>query len=236
MIPKKIHYIWLGRHKKPSNFKEVFSSWEKFASEYEVKEWNEDNCTEFELPPVFYTFLRLKKYAFASDVLRFYILKKYGGFYSDIDQVLVKPLDDFLDKELVFCKYHSRDDYYGFGLFGVSKNNLFVETMCHFFETDTNYTQGKQFTIINVIGSKVLNSLMKEGLTATILEQEYFHPEIENKWTDHTYAHHLSNTSWVVWYKKILYKLPYYLFLKKIVMSLLPKSIKRKIGFDITYK
>lgn len=237
MIPKKIHYIWLGRNKKPSNFKDVFASWGKFAGDYELKEWNEDTCKEFELPKIFYTFLQLKKYAFASDVLRFYILKKYGGFYIDIDQLLLKKLDDFLDKELVFCKYHSRNDYYGFGLFGACEGNYFIEKMCTFFESDNEYSSGKQFFIINVVGSKMLNELIQnEHLPVTILEQEYFHPEIENKWTDHTYAHHLSNTSWVVWYKKLLYKIPYYSFFKKIIMNVLPKSIKRKIGFDITYK
>ena len=56
----------MGRHKKPSNFGKVSSSWGKFTKGYELKEWNEDNCNEFDLPKVFYTFHTLKKYAFAS--------------------------------------------------------------------------------------------------------------------------------------------------------------------------
>ncbi len=237
MIPKKIHYIWLGKNAKPANFKEVFSSWGTYGEGYEIKEWNEDNCTEFALPPVFYSLLSLKKYAFASDVFRFYILKKYGGFYIDIDQMLLKRLDDFLDNELVFCKYHSREDYYSFGLFGAEANNPFIQSMCTFFEEDEKYNDTRQFTIINVLGSKMLNAMIEKNkqFSVRILDQEYFHPEIENKWTDHTYAHHLANTSWVVWYKRLLYKVPYYTKIKKIVFALLPKALRRKIGFDITY-
>ena len=151
--------------------------------------------------------------------------------------MLLHPLDDFLPQTLVFCKYHTKNDYYSFGLFGTEKDNSFINAMCYFFEHDVAYSEAKRFTIINVIGSKVLNSLIKDdvGYPVCILEQEYFHPEIQDKWTDHSYAYHLSNTSWVVWYKRILYKMPYYSYFKKIFIKILPRSIKSKLGFDITY-
>lgn len=92
-IPKIIHYIWLGNNKKPKSFDIAINSWQTFAKDWNIIRWSEDNIGEFVLPEIFYKFLKAKKYAFASDVLRFYILQKYGGFYMDIDQILIKDIN-----------------------------------------------------------------------------------------------------------------------------------------------
>ena len=43
MIPKKIHYIWLGGKPK-SNFSNIcINSWYEKLNDYEIIEWNEDN-------------------------------------------------------------------------------------------------------------------------------------------------------------------------------------------------
>lgn len=43
MIPKKIHYCWLGRGKKPKLAKKCIARWKKYCPDYEIIEWNEDN-------------------------------------------------------------------------------------------------------------------------------------------------------------------------------------------------
>ena len=43
MIPKKIHYCWFGRGKKPKLAKKCIASWKKYCPDYEIIEWNEDN-------------------------------------------------------------------------------------------------------------------------------------------------------------------------------------------------
>ena len=43
MIPKKIHYCWFGRGKKPKLAEKCISSWRKYCPDYEIIEWNEDN-------------------------------------------------------------------------------------------------------------------------------------------------------------------------------------------------
>ncbi len=95
MIPKIIHYCWFGRGEKPALMKKCIKSWKKYCPDYEIIEWNEDN---FDIDSCLWTkqAYEAKKYAFVSDYVRLYVLKKYGGIYMDTDQELIKPLDAFL--------------------------------------------------------------------------------------------------------------------------------------------
>ena len=43
MIPKKIHYVWLGGGMKTPSVKRCIASWRKVMPDYEIKEWNENN-------------------------------------------------------------------------------------------------------------------------------------------------------------------------------------------------
>ena len=43
MIPKIIHYCWVGNAPKPKSVLYCIESWKKFCPDYEIKEWNESN-------------------------------------------------------------------------------------------------------------------------------------------------------------------------------------------------
>ncbi len=98
MIPKKIHYVWLGKGEKSDKIKRCIESWKKYLPDYEIIEWNEDN---FDINYNDFTkkSYELKKYAFTSDVVRLYALYTQGGIYMDTDVEVYKPLDEFLNEE-----------------------------------------------------------------------------------------------------------------------------------------
>lgn len=98
MIPKIIHYVWLGHGEKSDKIKACMESWRKFLPDYEIKEWNEDN---FDINYNDFTrdSYEKKMYAFTSDVVRLYALYTEGGLYLDTDVLLYKPLDEFLTDE-----------------------------------------------------------------------------------------------------------------------------------------
>lgn len=97
MIPKIIHYCWFGRNPLPKSAQRCIASWRKFLPDYVIKEWNEDNFDVNMLP---YTkdAYEAKKYAFVSDVARFWVLYNYGGLYFDTDVEVVKPMDAIVSK------------------------------------------------------------------------------------------------------------------------------------------
>ena len=43
MIPKKIHYCWIGGNPLPKSAKKCIASWKKYCPDYEIIEWNETN-------------------------------------------------------------------------------------------------------------------------------------------------------------------------------------------------
>lgn len=243
MIPKILHYIWLGNNKKPKSFyKCVLSSWQNYASiesGWILKEWNESNIGEFELPELFFNLLKEKRYAFASDILRFYILEKYGGVYFDIDQVLVNSIEDLLSEEMFISKYHEVEDYYGFGLIGVLANHIFARKIIKFYEdlseVDTKERKERVFVIVNKVGSDIINqNKIEKEFNVRVLEQEYFYPLTKKDFTKSTRSYHLANTSWIPLYKKILYKVPFYSNIKFLFKKTLPKFISKRI-FNTRY-
>lgn len=43
MIPRVIHYCWLGDNPLTKSAQKCIASWRKYLPDYEIKEWNESN-------------------------------------------------------------------------------------------------------------------------------------------------------------------------------------------------
>ena len=98
MIPKIIHYCWFGRGEKPELAKKCIASWKKFCPDFEICEWNEDNCDYFAMPFMAEAYAA-RKYAFVSDVMRLIVLEQYGGVYFDTDVEVLRDISPLLDDE-----------------------------------------------------------------------------------------------------------------------------------------
>ena len=98
MIPKIIHYCWFGRGEKPELAKKCIASWKKFCPDFEIREWNEDNCDYLAMPFMAEAYAA-KKYAFVSDVMRLTVLEQYGGVYFDTDVEVVRDISPLLNDE-----------------------------------------------------------------------------------------------------------------------------------------
>jgi len=111
MIPKVIHCVWIGGV-KTGLVRPCRASWECFAPEFAIREWglvravdgwrltvDGDDAGPVRLPDYVGASLAAKKWAFASDWLRFYVLEREGGVYFDYDLELVRALDDLPDGE-----------------------------------------------------------------------------------------------------------------------------------------
>jgi len=97
VIPKTIHYCWFGGKKKPKSVMQCIASWRKHCPDYVIKEWNEQS---FDVNAIPYTRDAYKagKYAFVSDLARFWILYHEGGVYFDTDVELIKPIDELVER------------------------------------------------------------------------------------------------------------------------------------------
>ena len=95
MIPYKIHYCWFGRGKISQLAEDCIASWHEHMPDWEYKLWNENNFDVNTLPYTQEAY-NAGKYAFVSDYVRLWALKREGGLYIDVDFEVYKPFDDLL--------------------------------------------------------------------------------------------------------------------------------------------
>jgi inositol phosphorylceramide mannosyltransferase catalytic subunit len=91
LIPKKLHFIWLGSP-LPEKYKPLIQSWIDFNPGWECKIWNDADAQayDFENKDMFN---QEANYGAKSDILRYAILEKEGGVYIDVDYECLKNLD-----------------------------------------------------------------------------------------------------------------------------------------------
>lgn len=132
MIPKEIHYIWLGGP-KPESLITAIRTWKKRAPEYSIIEWNERNLPHFN--NAFYRkALESNDFAFASDYARLQILYNHGGIYMDTDMyLLANPSSILKDKELVFG-IHSSDVIFSAGFIAAIPGQEFIERALNIYD------------------------------------------------------------------------------------------------------
>lgn len=100
MIPKKIHYIWLGDKAKSNSINICINSWYEKLYDYEIIEWNESNLNLDKIASEnrFFSECRKRKlWAFMADYLRLFILYEYGGIYMDTDVQVLKSYNPLLN-------------------------------------------------------------------------------------------------------------------------------------------
>lgn len=100
MIPKKIHYVWVGGNPKSELVVKCLESWKKYMPDYEIVEWNESNFDIQAIPFVREAYDN-KQWAFVSDVIRTFVLYEYGGVYLDTDLEIVRSPGQLFDEGTV---------------------------------------------------------------------------------------------------------------------------------------
>ncbi len=124
MIPKVIHYVWVGGNPLTPLAEKCIESWKKYCPDYEIKRWDESNfdITQNDYCKEAY---ESKKWAFVSDYIRLKVLYEYGGVYMDTDVEVIKSLDKYL-KHSAFSGYEGHE-FVPTGIIGAEKGNRWIE-------------------------------------------------------------------------------------------------------------
>lgn len=201
MIPKKIHYIWFGKGEKNDRVKHCIESWKKYLPDYEIIEWNEENFdinyNDFTKQAYAY-----KKWAYVSDVARFYILHNEGGIYMDTDVEIYKPIDEFLDNE-GFIGYESVP-YLSSATIGAEKGNPVIKLILDFYNaidfklydiwTDyIKYQETSPCIVSNIMG---ICGVDRQQDTIQQIKHFKIYPSSYFFTKDEGYSYHSFNGSW----------------------------------------
>lgn len=134
MIPKIIHYAWVG-DSIPDDVRLRIKEWEEVLPDWTFMFWNEKNW-DFEKDKYSKQQLFNKNYGFAIDVLRYEVVYRYGGFYLDTDMILKQPLDQFLKYDNVFGFFNKNSITTSF--FGAKKESDFILNLYKIY-TDSSF-------------------------------------------------------------------------------------------------
>lgn len=211
MIPKKIHYCWLGRKEKPEKVISCMRSWEKYAPDYEIQEWNEDN---FPFDKISCRYVdeaaKEQKWAFVTDYMRLYVLKHAGGIYLDTDVELCRSLDVFL-KERSFMGFESKYTVCT-AVIGAEKDTEWIDALLELYDSRDFYRRDGRCD--QTPNTKYIIKVLQEGYGLKnndgrhqvldcglhVYPADYFSPKnyatMQMNITENTHAIHHYNTSW----------------------------------------
>lgn len=105
MIPKIIHYVWIGGTQLPPLAEECIATWKQHMPDWEYKRWDESNFDIAAVPLYVRQAYEARKFAFVSDYVRLWALEKFGGVYMDVDFMVYRPFDELRDKYAAFAGY-----------------------------------------------------------------------------------------------------------------------------------
>ena len=167
MIPKLLHYIWLGRAPRPLLVQKCISTWYKVFPGYQIICWNEDNLSLDH--PYLIDCNKSGKLAFAADFLRFQILEKYGGIYLDTDMEVIKNLDDFLNLNSFIGYEDESRERPGAAIVGSVPHSDFCTKMVAYYLSRTKND--------SVIVCDVMSQIINSGVVdLSILSEHIFYP------------------------------------------------------------
>lgn len=173
MIPKTIHYCWLGEEPMSELNHKCINSWKKFLPDYHFILWDLNRFDSNSHPWVRET-IRHKKYAFASDYIRLYALYHHGGIYLDADVELLKPLDELLRLPYFIGKEKSQ---FGFeaALIGAHKGTTWLKDCMEKFDNRRFYRGWGRYdqTVLPEIIQQVVSSNYQLKSISSIKEFEY---------------------------------------------------------------
>ena len=206
---KKIHYCWFGGAAKSALVEKCIASWKKFFLDFEILEWNESNF-DVRLNKYSSQAYDAGKYAYVSDVARFYILYREGGLYFDTDVEVIRPFGALLDKEAFVGLETEKYIAPGLVMWCKSPGNLIVKKVMDYYDS-ISYADENGIKLPGTVCS-IFTSIMKDhGFTEggrlqqcesiTVYPKEYFCPfnDATGKLskTANTHAIHWYAKSWM---------------------------------------
>lgn len=150
MIPKLIHFIWVGdESKQPTN---CMDTWRALNPDYEFLVWgNEDLENQDWLNKAHMLEMAKTEWNGVADMMRWEILQAKGGIVVDADSIALRPLDDhLLDCEAFACWESEilRPGLIAAGYFGCEPGNEFVAQIVRDIHAEESVTREKAWRTV----------------------------------------------------------------------------------------
>lgn len=194
MIPKIIHQIWVGDFKMPNRERHIIEQIQLLHLDYEYKFWTDAEDLPKNLREWYDKFYKIKNYAFCADLLRVWVVYKYGGFYLDIDFDIKCKLDYFFQFDGVFFFHNDTDFTIPNNIFAANKNSPILEYCISTVNPDWSWYGPSWFGKVIKEYLKVDYETNQQVIKELLIRQnvEYY----QYYTFEQTYGRHLSLYSW----------------------------------------
>ena len=190
MIPKIIHYCWIGGAPLPPLAKECIASWKEHMPSWQIMRWNEASLTQALSPlkgeegcwlehmPVYVRqAYEARKFAFVSDYVRLWALEQYGGLYMDVDFRVYRPFDALMDKYPAFAGYEgSKRQPVMQGVIASEPHGAWVRDMLQTYENRT-FIKPDGSLDLTPNTAYFTDRLEAQGFVADGVEKDFFREE-----------------------------------------------------------
>ncbi|MBQ8333040.1 MAG: glycosyl transferase [Clostridia bacterium] len=251
MINKTIHYCWFGQNSKPKLVEKCIKSWKKYCPDYKIIEWNEVNFDIASAPLYVRQAYEAKKWAFATDYIRLWIIYNYGGIYLDTDVELIKSLDPLLHHNCFIGRQPGYLVNTGAG-FGAIPHHPLIKIMLDDYN-DIAFIKDNGEMDLWTCPHRNSQWLLKNGLKledsyqeitdAAIYPVEYFSPldayTRHLKITDNTYSVHHCDATWKpseTMLRKNMRHIEYLLKESRHTITHIPHRLMRRLIGDNDYE
>lgn len=106
VIPKILHMIWIGEKEIPDYFFKNLSAWKTLMPGWEFKLWLNSDLRDDKIDLNYLNLINNAKIgAQKADLLRYYVVNKFGGYYVDSDITPIRSLDylELNGQEFIIC-------------------------------------------------------------------------------------------------------------------------------------
>jgi mannosyltransferase OCH1-like enzyme len=198
-IPLKFHMIWVGDARIPEYVIQNFLSWKKIMPHWEARLWlnNDINVNEFSQEVIEKIHLA-QKGAQKADIMRYFIIEKYGGFYIDADTIAIRCLDPIVYMNYDLVLYHDNFVTWNYIIncfFGAAPHHPVLKEVCkRVINAELNTSDVNMKTGPLLWGTVISETKPENGKKYVLLDYSLF-SKFHNppgKFGTHTYA-----ASWV---------------------------------------
>ena len=218
LIPKKIHWCWLSGDPLPPVIQSCIKSWKRVMPDYEFILWDMKRFDIHSVPYVEQA-CAARKWACASDYIRWFALYTEGGIYLDSDVKVFRRFDKFLKHRAFFSTLKwdlampgerlGKQNWIEAECFGAEKGHPLMKCCMDVYENAVFQLVNNVVTVgmAPVVLSNACTTfgwnnntkinqplILKEGVV--IYPEEYFPSYLCKLSFFHTYAIHLSTVSW----------------------------------------
>jgi mannosyltransferase OCH1-like enzyme len=178
MIEKNIHFCWFGPKPISEKNRENIQICKTINPDFTLQLWGNEllDVPDFNNQYV-QTCAANGKFANLANYARIYLLKKYGGFYLDIDVRCIKPFSLLLEQlgevENIYA-YESPDNatYINNAVCAATANNSFISKVHDLFLQTFDGSERA-----NISSPHFITSVLTSGApNVTILPRDYFYP------------------------------------------------------------